>query len=400
MPKKKLTDPFIRQVKVENRTDYYDTVCSGLCLRVSPKGSKSFNYRYNSGDKLKRITIGGYSNSLTLADARKEVAKIKADVLKGLDPQAERQALKNDSKSNNINSFSHVVENYKRDELVKKKDSTQKDYLNRINNHILPRFGDLAIKDIQRKDITQFLRDKAKTAPVQAQRIQAILSGIFNYAINEELTISNPAQSIKLINPKDYQRERDYSNEEIFKLWTAFEEQDEPVQSIFKMLLLCGQRSGETRKMKWTDVYEGTWTIPAENTKNKQRHYIPLPEMANALLENIRVLTGDSIFVFESPRKKNSPIEYIQYAAKRIRQISGIEDFRPHDLRHIVTTQLASMGTPEQVLSRLLNHGTVNNQVTRMYNQYTYLEEKRSALNSWCKKLQDILKGEGFRNKL
>ncbi|MEQ9309478.1 MAG: tyrosine-type recombinase/integrase [Balneolaceae bacterium] len=63
-------------------------------------------------------------------------------------------------------------------------------------------------------------------------------------------------------------RERVYSIEEIKELWKAFDNQVEPVQSIYKTLLICGQRSGETRRMKWQDIdfVKQTWTIPKAKT--------------------------------------------------------------------------------------------------------------------------------------
>ena len=62
----------------------------------------------------------------------------------------------------------------------------------------------------------------------------------------------------------------DFDDRQIRTLWKAFEDQPEPNQFVFKLLLILGQRSGETRLMKWQDIdFENQiWTIPAADVVN------------------------------------------------------------------------------------------------------------------------------------
>jgi len=57
--KVKLTDRFCSSIKVATRTDYFDEDTTGLALRVTEQGSKSWTYNYTLGDKRIRMTLGG-----------------------------------------------------------------------------------------------------------------------------------------------------------------------------------------------------------------------------------------------------------------------------------------------------------------------------------------------------
>src|SRR5262249_27608155 len=76
--------------------------------------------------------------------------------------------------------------------------------------------------------------------------------------------------------------------------------------------------------------------------------------------------------------------------AERIRENTKIADFRPHDLRRTVATRLAGMGVPDPVLKMILNH-SLGKDITGVYNQYKYFEERKQALSAWAKQLLKIV---------
>ena len=59
-----------------------------------------------------------------------------------------------------------------------------------------------------------------------------------------------------------------------------------------------------------------------------------------------------------------------------------------HDLRRTAGTGMARLGIPKITISRVLNHAEGG--VTEIYTRYSYLEEKREALNRWATKLQQL----------
>lgn len=69
----------------------------------------------------------------------------------------------------------------------------------------------------------------------------------------------------------------------------------------------------------------------------------------------------------------------------------GVAPFTPHDLRRTAATRMAEAGEMDEVIDAILNH--VKQGVIKLYNLYRYDKEKRSALESWARKLQSIVNG-------
>ena len=66
--------------------DVWDSVVSGLGLRISPNGTKSWTVRYRLGRRLRRWTIGTYP-AASFADARARARNALRDLSQdGLDP--------------------------------------------------------------------------------------------------------------------------------------------------------------------------------------------------------------------------------------------------------------------------------------------------------------------------
>lgn len=92
MPKQHLTDKSVATLPVRGRqTEYHDTVLRGLVLRVTSTGARSYGVRYRFAGQARRLHIGDIGR-LSLAEARQQAREHLADVVKGADPVATRQA--------------------------------------------------------------------------------------------------------------------------------------------------------------------------------------------------------------------------------------------------------------------------------------------------------------------
>src|SRR5207245_2673884 len=92
MPKQHLTDKSVATLPVRGRqTEYHDTVLRGLLLRVTAAGARSYGLRYRFAGQARRLHIGDVG-VLSLADARQQARGLLADVAKGTDPAAAREA--------------------------------------------------------------------------------------------------------------------------------------------------------------------------------------------------------------------------------------------------------------------------------------------------------------------
>lgn len=394
MPKHNLTPGFISSLKTEKQTDFYDEHTAGLGLRISPGGTKTFFYRYRFKGKTRRFTIDRFSKSFTLSDARAKVDELRSYVKKGGDPQGERQAEKYTERPKTIGE---LAEQFKLQYISKElKKSTQSSYKCRLKK-IEDKFSKSFIDDLTRAEIKRFLKDIAEKQPYNANRVQAIFSKMYSFAIKEEYTENHPLKKLEKFG-EEKEREPNYGSNEIRALWGSFETEREPIQSLLKMLLICGQRLGETSRMRWKDIdtENALWIIPKEETKGKKTHVVPLSEMAVKILENLHQLTGNSEYVFRSPNKDNAPLSHFGATAERIRGKSKLPNFKIHDLRHTVITGMISIGIDFVHVGKTVAHKGLGKEyvVTNRYAHYEYMEEKRKALQRWSNHLQQVITGE------
>lgn len=85
-----LSDRLIRGLKSRvQQFEVFDRKVSGLSVRVSPKGSKTFSVHYRVGGCNRRLTLGRYP-IVSLADARRRAHQALNEVSQGLDPAAEK----------------------------------------------------------------------------------------------------------------------------------------------------------------------------------------------------------------------------------------------------------------------------------------------------------------------
>ena len=384
MPEITFTYTFVEAVTSQDkdRIDYNDKSESGLQLRVTKYGRKTFCFRYNYKGKTKRYTIGTYP-AVSLGDARSEVIKLKGIIDKGKDPQYEKLLERERPEPATVKD---LADRFIRHHLPKLKESTQITYKNRIESEIVPAFGKLRLEDLNRAEIIEFLEEIAieRNHPIHSNRCRSILSSMLSFAVQKDLIDFNIMKTIKPV-AKENTRDRVYNDTEIRAIWMAFEDQKDPVQSVFKILLMLGQRMGETLRMQWSHINNGVWTIPVEDTKGKRTHFVPLNEKAMEVIEAVRPLTGASDYVFESWINHGHHMTHLADAAERIATLSGVNDFRVHDLRRTAASNMARLGTDRTVLGKILNHKGLSGDsaITAVYDRYEYMDEKRRALSLW-----------------
>ena len=275
---------------------------------------------------------------------------------------------------------------------AKPKNRTWKSTQQLIENHIHPTLGGKIAKELRRKDVIELL-DKlaASDSPSTANHALSALRKMYNWSIERDIVEFNPCTNIK--RPVSIQeRERVLNNEENKKLWQAAEKIGYPYGPVIQLLLLTGQRRSEIATLRWShiDFDKQVINLPAENVKANRGHDVPLSDMAVEILESLPRFDGPFVFSMTHGAKaiagfgKTKPI---------IDKVFGVDDWRIHDLRRTAATSMAELGVPLPTISRILNHAEGG--VTRIYARYSFLNEKRQALNLWAQHIHDIISGDG-----
>ena len=231
-----------------------------------------------------------------------------------------------------------------------------------------------------------------------ANRVLALVRKMFNFAIERDWLEMNPCHMVKRAAP-ERQRDRVLSEDDIRACWKALNKENSVIAAVLRLRLLTAQRGGEVLNAMWCeiDLRTGWWTIPGERGKNGLAHRVPLSPPAVKVLKSLRSLTGDSPWVFPSPKKEGASIAHVQKAIERIVERSGV-DFRGHDLRRTAASLMVGGGVPRLVVSKILNH--VETGVTAVYDRHSYDLEKRAALDFWGRRLEAIVANKRTTAKL
>ena len=270
MPKHKLTDAFLRNVKppTTGQVEYWDRLIPSFGIRVSYGGRKAFQVLTRINGKLQRFSLGGYPR-LSLADARDRAEQLLRDAAKGILPREREAEELREAQAERLNTFRAVAAAFIEDHA--KNLRTRGEMQRVLNVDLLPAWGDRPIASITRSDIKTLLREKASTAPVAANRLLALISKLFTWALDEEIIGASPAVRIKRPT-EESERERSLSTEEIKLLWPAFSAIGYPFGNAFKFLLVTGQRRGEVAGLKWSEIDGDGWILPGSRSKSKQGH--------------------------------------------------------------------------------------------------------------------------------
>ena len=384
MPKIKLTDRGIKRlIAGEWLTDYWDETLPGFGVRAHHTGRKKFFVRYLLNGTRRRLTLGSYP-ALSLADAREQAKDIIGRIARGEDPQAEKNA------ERKAETFGELATEYLERHAKLKKRSWKEDR-RIIHRNLLPAWKNRKAKSIGRREVSEVL-DKivGRGSPIMANRVKALISKIYNFGVSRDIVEYNPCYGVPMP-AKPHQRDRVLNEDEIGAVWRALDGFEPTLASTFKMRLLTAQRGIEVLSMRWEQINGDWWTIPGTVAKNGLSHRVPLTPQTQALLSNMQKLTGHSVWVFASPRRRGSHLKTVTRASGRIAEAAGIGNFKAHDLRRTAASHMTSMGISRLVVSKILNHAESG--ITAVYDRHSYDAEKRQALSLWGEKLEAIVGG-------
>lgn len=378
----KLTETFIKTLaydgdKAKNEwCIWWDTVLTGFGIRVYPSGKKTFIIFYRHNRRMRLKTIGAHG-VLTLEQARERARRDKVALLDDVDPMAARDLKR---ESGTFSEFSdEFVERYLKPHNPGSWDSSY----SRIHKYLIPRFGHRPMVSITQDDVAHLHFEIGKERQPTANRLVKLLSVMFREAkkwgaIPKDF--ENPAREISFY--REQGRDRYVTPEELPKLIEAIEQEDVYVSSAFWLYLLTGLRKSELRTAKWEQIDFTTKQITLPKTKNGKAHYLPLTEEAMAVLNNIPRLDGNP-HIFPG-HKEGQPLYDLKKPWERIRERSGLEDLRIHDLRHTIASWLVQGGNSLYLVGKILNHKDLR--TTERYARFAQ-DNLRTALESTGKRI-------------
>ncbi|GJM17081.1 MAG: integrase [Thermodesulfobacteriota bacterium] len=352
------------------RDTYHDTKTSGLQLRITSTGVKTFSvYRRIKRGDPERITLGRYPD-MTIEQARREAKRITLDIADGKNPAEVKRGQKAEL------TFAELFAEYLERHSKPKKKTWTEDKA-QFETYLVKPLGKKKLSAIDRNSIARVHSDitKAGHAPT-ANRVKALVSSVFGWAISVGLWQSNPAIGIK--SNKENQRDRFLQSDELPKFFKALaEEENQAIKDYVLVSLLTGARRSNVLSMHWKDINfeRAEWRIA--ETKNGTSQTVALSPEAIEVLSNRKPTEADG-FVFPGIGKSGHLIEP-KKGWKRILKRAGIKDLRIHDLRRTLGSWQAKTGASLAIIGKSLNHKNQN--TTAIYARLD-LDPVRESINN------------------
>ena len=339
------------------RVTYNDTKATGLQLRVSGSGVKTFSlYRWVKGEaKPERVTLGRFPD-MSIDQARNKTAELNAFIAAGGSPSNKINAHKAEL---TLGAFFDIymerhAKPHKRtwDEDVSKFNqylSNNKDGLN-----LAPK----KLSMVSRSDMAQLHAKIGKQHPVTANRVLALVSSIFGRAIDWGIWDQiNPALGIKRF--KETSRDRFLQADELPKFFSALaEEPNETVRDFILLSLLTGARRDNVLSMHWDQVCleRAEWRIP--RTKNGEPQVVTLSGVALEILQNRQGQSAQG-WVFKG-KGQTGHLAEPRKGWNRVLANAGLSNLRLHDLRRTLGSWQAKTGASLAIIGKSLNHKSHN----------------------------------------
>ena len=358
----KLTKRIVEAAMPKDKEFYvWDSDIPGLGLRVLPSGRRQYIVQYRAGRRSRRLSLGP-STILSAEQARSQAICILADVRSGNDPAEDRD------ENRKALLVRELAERFDEQHIsVRLKAMTAQEYRRALKKIILPKLGQLAIKNVTRADIARFHHD-LRLRPYQANRCLAIISKMFNVAELWGLRPdgTNPTRHI----PKypERPRARFLGIEEIKILGNVLREMEMerlvmPSAALaVRLLLYTGCRLSEIMTLKWeyVDLEARTLNLPDSKSGAKK---VFLGRPACDLLENAPRLPGNPWVI--TGTLPGARLTDLQPFWQRVRARAGLPEVRIHDLRHTFASTAIATGHSLPIIGKLLGHTQV--QTTARY---------------------------------
>lgn len=395
-----------------------------LFVLIQPSGSRSFEFRYRRGGKLRAMVLGKL-DQMGLKEAGDERDRLRAKLADGLDPIAQRRITAEEQQAKLATAkkaaadrraaakqSSLTVETVVEAWITETKVHWTPKHINQVaqslRDHVYPTIGSKPIGDIEPAHVLDLLGSLLADGKVEtARRVRQRLDAVFEYAALKHKLPFNPVALAKREINKRVKAARKANPEENFP---CVDDSEVPqllramrayigtstTRSLLWFVALTACRTGEARYATWDefalDGDDPHWLIPAHRMKAGRKHRVPIAPAVVKLLIELQAATGKRAWVFPHPRRDDRPasenaILYALSALGYSGRMSG------HGFRHLFST-IANESElhKSDVIEAALAHGD-EDVIRGRYNHATYTNARRRLANWYADELARLEAG-------
>ena len=298
----------------------------------------------------------------------------------------------------------------------KLKPITAYNYEKMVDFHFMDYFGNKKLKDITTGILTDYFCKLTVTkntgevvpmAPATIKRIYNTMQSLFHFAVSQGYLKETPCKGV-ILPTKDVTQDekRKYLLEDELPRFIQLFEGYTVLNTIVKVLLYTGMRSGEALGLQWSDIDFDKRLITVNHTLSDVggKHFLTTPKTKTS--KRTIYITDDLLEILKEHRRKQHELAFalngqfahpemvftselgnykdrscLNTSFKRFLKGTGFEFMTIHCLRHSNATLLLNSGVDLKVVSEHLGHSDVGTTA----NIYT------DILESTRKKTADII---------
>ena len=320
------------------------------------KRRKTWNYLWYDGPTRRSKRIGTKQEFPTKAAAWKEVESLE---IQAKPPDGD--------KGDTVRS---VVARYEAERMPSRQ-STVRVYRSFLNNHVLPKWGETRIQDVQPRPVELWLRE-LPLSPKSKTHVRSLMHGLVEFAMWSGLLdiTRNPVSLVRNIGAtRKVRKARSLTAEQFHAL---LRELQEPFGTMALLSVCLGLRFSETLALRWGDVdWLGSSLSIRRGIVNqivgdvKTQGSAKTFHLAGELLERLKSwkqssqFSGTEDWIFASPFKLGRlPYSYTgtRQELERASKAAGIGHVSSHAFRHTYRSWLDAVKTPIAVQQKMMRH--------------------------------------------
>lgn len=371
----------------------------GMYLEVAPSGGKWWRLKYRYEGKEKRISLGTYPD-VGLKEAREKREEARRLLAAGIDPGANRKALRSSTAGDDADSFEVIAREWFGRQRATWVDSHADKIISRLERDLFPWLGRRQISSITAPELLGALRRIEERGAVEtAHRALQNCGQIYRYAIATGRAERDPTPALRgalaPVKQTHYPAVTDPAR--IAALLRAIDGYEGTLitRSALRLAPLLFVRPGELRKAEWSeiDLESAEWNIPSARMKMREAHLVPLSTQAVAILRELHPVTKGGRYVFPSARSKDRPMSDNSILAALRRMGFPKEEMTGHGFRAMARTVLDEVlqFRPDYIEHQLAH--SVRDPNGRAYNRTAHLPERKKMMQRWADYLDGLKEG-------
>ncbi len=366
----------------------------GLWLQVTAEGTKSWLLRYMLHGRARQMGLGPV-HTVSLAEARQKAAGYRALLVDGLDPIEARRDRQREARREAARavSFRACAERYIEAHRPGWRNAKHGDqWTATLTAYAYPVFGELAVADIDTGLVLKAIEPIWTEKPETAKRVRGRIEAILDWAAAREYRAGdNPARwrghldkllpARARVAPVRHHPALPYVEAPDFM--AALRAREGVSARALEFTILTAARTGEVIAARWPEIDLGAkvWTVPAERTKARREHRVPLSDRALEILAALPREDGSEyVFIGSGTGRALSNMALLKTLERM-----GRKDLTVHGFRSTFRDWSAERTNyPREVCEMALAHA-ISDQVEAAYRRGELYAKRARLMRDWSR---------------